>query len=80
MFVPLAGFKPTNTASERPQTHDFRARGHWDWHLIKHSYNFTLQPQWPFVNKEQRVQQQNINYPHSKAQNPGFCPTAEAVH
>ena len=30
-----AGFKPTIPASERPQTHAFRPRGHWDWQGLK---------------------------------------------
>ena len=28
--MPLSGFEPAISASERPQTHDSRCRGHWD--------------------------------------------------
>jgi hypothetical protein len=30
--TPPAGFEPANPASERPQTHTLRQRGHWDRH------------------------------------------------
>jgi len=37
-----AGFEPIIPASERPQTHAFRPRGHWDRQLLTYFIDISL--------------------------------------